>query len=844
MRPNGFGGAHFRPPSAQPALAYPRQDSSAEQAGPDLLSPPGSAGPQLPVQNGWHASGSNSTARALGPPQFGAPRLPAGHLAGDLNNLSLNGGPAQSSSYYSQAPIGGGEPPPPTSGLNRPVSQMHQAPSSKIDPTQVPRPSAKGDAPEEYRTSGNQYPNPPTTQARFVVRDTGNANPRFMRCTLSMVPYSSDLLKQSAMPLAVVVQPFALLDPADDPTQTVDFGESGPIRVDFVASKEYMVRPPMPFVHFFLIDVSYNAVTSGALQATCSGVARVLNDLQGNGSVQIGIATFDTSVHFYTLSASQSQAHMLVMPDIEDVYSLSSASVVVPLQDSHHLASSLLESIPKMFSQTQHADACVGAAVQASIDTLKEGLGGKLHVFMSSLPKLGLHGLTPRHAGPATDNQQKQMVLLPAHKGYQQMAEDAAEHQVSIDLFVVTRSQSVELASLAQLCEPTAGQLYHYCPFVSPSDDDQLYNDLRWNVQRPQGLEAVARMRCSLGLVVDRYLGSFHRRTATDIDLPAINADQSIAVQLRHDDKLDKEAFLQFVVLYTTTQGERRIRVHNLALPTTQLLGQVFKGADLDTQTNLSARRVCRDIPGGTLASCQDQLLRQCINQLFSYRKNCTTAPSSGQLILPEALKLLPFYSLGLSKSPCLRLATMPDVRVVWMHRFLSLSLSKTLPLLVPRLLPLHRMLQQQQQHSGSEPVQLPPSLSLSSEKLQEDGIYLAENGYDGYIYFAQQVNPQLVRALLGVDALEAYAHAPGMPLMLPVLDNPLSQALHAILDAVRQHRCAFMSIRVLKRGDPAEILFYNCLVEDKNPAGMSYIEFLCAVHRQIQSMFKALYES
>ena len=58
--------------------------------------------------------------------------------------------------------------------------------------------------------------------------------------------------------------------------------------------------------------------------------------------------------------------------------------------------------------------------------------------------------------------------------------------QVSIDLFVATRSQSVDLASLAQLCEPTGGQLYHYCPFLSPADDDQLYNDLRWNVQRPQ----------------------------------------------------------------------------------------------------------------------------------------------------------------------------------------------------------------------------------------------------------------------------------------------------------------------------------------------------------------------
>lgn len=93
------------------------------------------------------------------------------------------------------------------------------------------------------------------------------------------------------------------------------------------------------------------------------------------------------------------------------------------------------------------------------------------------------------------------------------------------------------------------------------------------------------------------------------------------------------------------------------------------------------------------------------------------------------------------------RLATLPDVRVVWMHRFLSLPLSKTLPLIVPRLLPLHRMLQQ---HAEGQAVQLPSSLSLSSEKLQEDGVYLAENGFEGYIYFAQQAPTQLVRLLLG----------------------------------------------------------------------------------------------
>ncbi len=108
MRPNGFGGPHFRPPSAQSAPAYPRQDNGADQAGPDLLSPSGSVGPQIPAQNGWPAPGSKPVARPAVPPPFGAQRAPAGNLAGGLGNLS-NGGPAQSALQYSKPPIGGGE---------------------------------------------------------------------------------------------------------------------------------------------------------------------------------------------------------------------------------------------------------------------------------------------------------------------------------------------------------------------------------------------------------------------------------------------------------------------------------------------------------------------------------------------------------------------------------------------------------------------------------------------------------------------------------------------------------------------------------------------------------------
>lgn len=41
------------------------------------------------------------------------------------------------------------------------------------------------------------------------------------------------------------------------------------------------VRPPMPPAHLFLVDVSYQAVTTGLTAAACAAITAVLDDLQG-----------------------------------------------------------------------------------------------------------------------------------------------------------------------------------------------------------------------------------------------------------------------------------------------------------------------------------------------------------------------------------------------------------------------------------------------------------------------------------------------------------------------------------------------------------------------------------
>ncbi|CAK9158623.1 unnamed protein product [Ilex paraguariensis] len=301
-------------------------------------------------------------------------------------------------------------------------------------------------------------------------------------------------------------------------------------------------------------------------------------------------------------------------------------------------------------------------------------------------------------------------LLQPVDKTLKTMAIEFAEYQVCVDVFITSQSY-VDIASISVIPRTTGGQgrdnldqahsyhkfdledlrvnlgtldssaqrvfasspwsmplsiqffqeeerfdlmcvqskVYYYYPFSALSDPAKLYNDLRWNVTRPQGLEAVMRVRCSQGLQVQEYYGNFCKRIPTDVDLPAIDCDKTILVTLKHDDKLQdgSECAFQCALLYTTVYGQRRIRVSTLSLPCTTMLSNLFRLADLDTQFACFLKQVANEIPSSPLFQVKEQVTNHCINILHSYRKFCATVSSAGQLILPEALKLLPLYTLA-----------------------------------------------------------------------------------------------------------------------------------------------------------------------------------------------------
>ena len=82
-------------------------------------------------------------------------------------------------------------------------------------------------------------------------------------------------------------------------------------------------------------------------------------------------------------------------------------------------------------------------------------------------PTGGLGKLTNRAAqaqnvGAKEAEKEPLKYLAPGDKMYTKMAAEAAEYQVSVDLFLLTNNQYVDVASLGTLPRITGGSLYRY----------------------------------------------------------------------------------------------------------------------------------------------------------------------------------------------------------------------------------------------------------------------------------------------------------------------------------------------------------------------------------------------
>lgn len=724
-----------------------------------------------------------------------------------------------------------------------------------------------------------------------------NCPHKYVRSTLNAVPTTQSLLKKSKLPFALVIQPYTSLHDVDDPVpivqdqvisrcrrcrsyinpfvtfldhghrwrcsmcnltndvpQAFDWDASAQKSIDrwqrpelnhavveFVAPQEYMVRPPQPLVYLFLFDISFASISSGLLATSARTILDSLSRIpNADRRTRVGFIAVDSSLHYFAIpkdSEESSEPQMLVVSDLDEPFLPVPQELLAPLSESRNNIENFLVSLQSMFQTNQNSGSCMGSALRAG-HKLISPLGGKIVVISASLPNMGYGKLDMREDKKLLGTSKESSLLQTGNSFYKSFAVECSKNQVSIDMFLFS-SQYQDVASLSNLPRYTGGQTYFYPGWNAGRSEDAIKfaSEFSDYLSAEIGLEAVLRVRATTGLRMSTFYGNFFNRSSDLCAFPAFPRDQSYVVEVAIDESMTK-AFvcMQTAVLHTTSNGERRIRVMTLALPTTTSIADVFASADQCAITTFFSHKAVERALSSGLEPAREALQSKLIELLQTFKKEVAGGNmGGGGLQFPANLRGLPALFLGLIKNVGIRKsAQIPsDLRSASLCQLSTLPLRLLIQYIYPRLYSLHDM----PDNAGftdpeTSQIVLPPPCNLSSERLVSYGLYLIDDGQTQFLWVGRDAVPQLLADVFGVTDRTKLKIGKSS---LPELENDFNERVRAIFHKSRDHRSRnvgsiiYPHLYVVKEdGDPSLKLWaQTLLVEDRADQGMSYQQWL-----------------
>jgi protein transport protein SEC24 len=743
---------------------------------------------------------------------------------------------------------------------------------------------------------------PPNTSV--TPSPTANCPPKYVRSTLNAVPTTHSLLKKSKLPFALVIQPYTSLHDVEDPVPVVpdqvisrcrrcrsyinpfvtflDHGhrwrcnmcnltndvpqafdwdaaaQKGLDRwqrpdlnhavVEFVAPQEYMVRPPQPLVYLFLIDVSYAAVTSGLLATTARCIRDSLERIpNADRRTRLGFIAVDSSLHFFNIprdGSENTETSMLVISDLDEPFLPTPGDLLVTLAECRENIESFLDKLQEMFQHTQNGASAMGSALRAG-HKLIGPVGGKMTVVTASLPNIGFGKLEMREDKKLLGTSKEASLLQTGNSFYKSFAVECSKQQISVDMFLFS-SQYQDVASLSNLPRYTGGQTYFYPGWNAAREDDALKFAKEFSdyLSAEIGLEAVLRVRATTGLRMSTFYGNFFNRSSDLCAFPAFPRDQSYVVEVAIDETITKPVVcMQTAVLHTTCNGERRIRVMTLALPTTQILSDVYASADQGAITAYYSHKAVERTLGSGLDAARDNLQAKLIELLSTYRKELAGGSmGGGGLQFPANLRGLPVLFLGLMKNLGLRKSSQipSDMRSAALCLLSTLPLPLLIQYIYPKMYSLHDMPDDAgvpDEKTGE--ILLPPPHNLSSERLVPYGLYLIDDGQTQFLWVGRDAVPQLVADVFG---LQDKTQLKVGKQRLPELDNDFNERIRAVISKSRDHRAKGVGsiivphLYVVKEdGEPGLRLWaQTMLIEDRADQGMSLLQWMGMMREKV----------
>ncbi|KAL9624312.1 MAG: hypothetical protein Q9160_001559 [Pyrenula sp. 1 TL-2023] len=732
-----------------------------------------------------------------------------------------------------------------------------------------------------------------------------NCPPKFVRSTLNAVPTTHSLLKKSRLPFALVIQPYTSLHDVDDPVPVVpdqvisrcrrcrsyinpfvtflDHGHRWRCNmcnltndvpqafdwdataqksldrwqradlnhsvVEFIAPQEYMVRPPQPLVYLFLIDVSYASVTNGLLATSARCIRESLDRIpNADRRTRLGFIAVDSSLHYFSIprdGTEDADTNMLVVSDLDEPFLPTPGDLLVTLSECRENIENFLDKLQEMFQNTQNGASCMGSALRAG-HKLIGPVGGKMTIVTSSLPNIGAGKLDMREEQKILGTSKEGSLLQTGNSFYKSFAVECSKQQISVDMFLFS-SQYQDVASLSCLPRYTGGQTYFYPGWNAAREEDAIKFAREFSdyLSSEIGLEAVLRVRATTGLRMSSFYGNFFNRSSDLCAFPAFPRDQSYVVEVAIDETITKPVVcMQTAVLHTTCNGERRIRVMTLALPTTQTLADVYASADQLAITEFFSHKAVERSLGSGLDAARDALQAKMVELLQTYRKELAGGNmGGGGLQFPSNLRALPILFLGLTKNLGLRKSSQipSDMRSAALCQLSTLPLPLMMQYIYPKMYSLHDM----PEDAGLPDPQtgeilLPPPVNLSSERLVPYGLYLIDDGQTQFLWVGREAVPQLIVDVFGLPDKNQLKVGKQR---LPELDTDFNEKIRAVVAKSKDHRSKGVGsivvphLYVVKEdGEPGLRLWaQTMLVEDRADQGASFQQWMGIMREKVR---------
>lgn len=731
---------------------------------------------------------------------------------------------------------------------------------------------------------------PPEIKLPQGYADCDNCSPDIFRCTLNKFPSSKNLLDKSRLPLGILIHPYKdlsrltviqcetitrcrncrsyinpfvqFIDNAhwkcnlcyrvnelpgefqiDPYTKTLGDPSRRPeiqnATIEYIASQDYMVRPPQPALYLFLLDVSRVATLTGYLEIVCDRILNkiMVNDIPGDSRTNIGFITYDSAVHFYQISNNDGgQPKQLVVSDITDIFLPLPDGLMVNLEENKSAVKDLLTSLPNLYKESYNTGCALGAALQAAFKILAPR-GGRVTVFQACLPNCGPGSLQPRDDGNAHTGDRVQH-MTPSTDYYKKLALECSAEQIAVDLFFIS-SQYLDIATISGISKYSAGCLHNFPQFdvKSPTIVTRFINCFDRYLTRKIGFEALLRLRCTRGVAIHSFHGNFFVRSSDLLMLPNVNPDNAYGMQLSIEDSLDGVSVVCFqaALLYTSSNAERRIRVHTLCIPVTDNLNDVFHHADQQAITCLIAKMAVDRSTEKSLSDAREAFFNAISDSLSVFKAGCSSYNGPGTMMSPLSLKVFPLYILATLKHAAFRTnqPTRLDERMFSMCQMKSLPLNCLIQYIYPDLYPIHSLEEQPKiDYEKLTEIPLPPVIQLSAERVDSNGIYLMDDSETLTIFIGHRCSDQLIQKLFG------YVNVNSMPELLTTLtevDSKQSYLLRSFISYLQHFKPYPLPIEIIKDNGPHKIRFYSRLIEDKFESSLSYYEFLQRLSQQVR---------